>query len=145
MIRYTRRFKEEDDANNNGITDWLDDKISEVLQELRDGNFGNAEGRQEFLDLVTTLFNSKDKRARKAFKAISELFTDIGDELIKYGQPEELEESLFSNVDVMYAKKQLIQGLKGKALVRETKKSNIVTIATGNEFSVVVQILGFDN
>jgi hypothetical protein len=93
MIRYTRKFKEEDDTNNNGIPDWLDDKISEVLQELRDGNFGNAEGRQEFLDLVTTLFNSKDKRARKAFKAISELFTDIGDELIKYGQPEELEES----------------------------------------------------
>ena len=149
MKKYKPKFIEQnnEDKNNNGIPDWLDDKISDVLEQLRDGNFGNAEGRQQFLDLITTLFNSKDKRARKSFKAISDLFSEIGDELVKYGLPvegEEFEESLFSNADVMYAKKQLIQGLKGRALVKETKKSNIVTIATGNEFSVVVQILGFD-
>jgi hypothetical protein len=130
MKKYKPKFIEQnnEDKNNNGIPDWLDDKISDVLEQLRDGNFGNAEGRQQFLDLITTLFNSKDKRARKSFKAISDLFSEIGDELVKYGLPvegEEFEESLFSNADVMYAKKQLIQGLKGRALVKETKKSNI--------------------
>jgi hypothetical protein len=32
------------------------------------------------------MYNSRDKRTRKAFKAISDLFTEIGDELIKYGR-----------------------------------------------------------
>lgn len=106
MKRYERKFKEED-KDGNGIPDWLDDKISDVLEQLKDGNFGNAEGRQQFLDLITTLFNSKDKRARKSFKAISDLFSEIGDELIKYGQPEELEERKFKeslrSVEVTFA------------------------------------------
>lgn len=91
MKRYKPKFIEQDieDKDGNGIPDWIDDKISDVLGQLKDGNFGNAEGRQQFLDLITTLFNSKDKRSRKAFKAISDLFTDIGDELLKYGMPEE--------------------------------------------------------
>lgn len=85
MHRY-KRFYTEEDTNNNGVPDWLDEKITTVLETLRDGNFGNSEGRQQFIDLITTIYNSRDKRARKAFKAISDLFTEIGDELIKYGQ-----------------------------------------------------------
>ena len=85
MRRY-KRFYTEEDTNNNGVPDWLDEKITTVLETLRDGNFGNSEGRQQFIDLITTIYNSRDKRARKAFKAISDLFTEIGDELIKYGQ-----------------------------------------------------------
>ena len=90
MNRYIRFYQEdEQDQNNNGIPDWLDDKITETLEILRDGNFGNADGRQQFIDLITTMYNSRDKRARKAFRAISDLFTEIGDELIQYGQEEE--------------------------------------------------------
>jgi hypothetical protein len=85
MRRY-KRFYTEEDTNNNGVPDWLDEKITTVLETLRDGNFGNSEGRQQFIDLITTMYNSRDKRTRKAFKAISDLFTEIGDELIKYGQ-----------------------------------------------------------
>ena len=92
MNRYVRFYSEdEDDKNNNGIPDWFDEKISGVIEQLRDGNFGNSEGRQEFVDLITTLYNSRDKRARKCFKAISDLFTEIGDDLLKHGLENEEE------------------------------------------------------
>jgi len=67
------------------IPEWLDEKISACLEQLRDGNFGNAEGRQNFLQLITQLFNSRDKRARRCFKMISKLFNELGDELLTYG------------------------------------------------------------
>ena len=84
-MKHYKRLYTEEDTNNNGVPDWLDEKITTVLETLRDGNFGNSEGRQQFIDLITTMYNSRDKRARKAFKAISDLFTDIGDEILKYG------------------------------------------------------------
>jgi len=90
MNRYIRYYSEdEDDKNNNGIPDWLDPKITTVLENFRDSDFGNEEARKNFCDMILTLFNSKDKRSRKAFKAIGDLFTSIGDELINYGQETE--------------------------------------------------------
>jgi len=80
MKRYKRLYQEKIE-----IPEWLDDKITACIEQLRDGNFGNAEGRQHFLQLITQLFNSKDRRARKCFKAISKLFNELGDELLSYG------------------------------------------------------------
>ena len=37
-------------------------------------------------EFVSSLHNNKDPRARKAFRYIGDLFTEIGDELIKYGR-----------------------------------------------------------
>ena len=139
MKKYKPKFIEQnnEDKNNNGIPDWLDDKISDVLEQLRDGNFGNAEGRQQFLDLITTLFNSKDKRARKSFKAISDLFSEIGDELVKYGLPvegEELEESLLKENYVSDAftvqKKIIYEGDEFSEGVIEINKPNMKTLQT---------------
>ena len=67
-----------------------DDKFSKevtnILKFLRDNNFGNESSRKDLLDKLTSLHASSDPRSRKAFKAIGDLFSDIGDILIKYGQ-----------------------------------------------------------
>ena len=87
MRQYKRLILDEEieDKNNNDIPDWIDDKVDGLITELRDGNFGNADGRQHFVNLITSLFDSKDKRARLAFKKISAFFSEIGDELLTYG------------------------------------------------------------
>ncbi len=50
----------------------------------------------------------------------------------------------FEKNDIKNAKKDLVNSLKNKNLVRETGQPDIITIATGGTFSVVVQILGYD-
>ncbi len=40
MKRYKRLYTEED-TNNNGVPDWLDEKITTVLETLRDGKIRN--------------------------------------------------------------------------------------------------------
>lgn len=76
MERYKRKFDEQN-------TDYIiDEKVREIISILRDNNYGNEQSRKELLSLLTQLHNSKDRTARKAFKKIGDLFTDIGDELI---------------------------------------------------------------
>jgi len=88
MNRYIRYYSEDEDDKDT-TPDWLDDKVTELLGVLRDNDYGNEESRKSMIDIFTSLHNSKDKRSRKAFKAIGDLFTSIGDELINYGQDTE--------------------------------------------------------
>ena len=92
MNRYIRYYSEdEDDKNNNGIPDWLEPGVTEILEFLRDNSFGNEEGRKMFLNKMTSLHTSGDRRARRAFKYVGDMFTKLGDELINYGQDKEEE------------------------------------------------------
>ena len=79
-MQYKSYFKEQDNP------DWYDDKATDLISYLKDNNFGNEDSRKALLDVLTSLHTMKDKRAKKVFKAIGDLFTDIGDEIIKYGQ-----------------------------------------------------------
>lgn len=82
MKRYKKIFKEDEKP------DWLDKNITNHLKALRDENFGSENQRKKMIDILTSLHNSSDKRGRLTFKRIGEYLTDIGDELIKYGQTE---------------------------------------------------------
>lgn len=82
MKQYNRYFKEKEEDDS------VDERVTEILEFLRDKSFGNESARKELLDYLTTLHNSSDKRGRMAFKRIGELFSEIGDELIKYGDKE---------------------------------------------------------
>ena len=68
--------------------DKFDKRVEEILITLRDNNYGNADSRREFIDLITTLHNSNDPGSRKTFKELGNFFTDMSDELIKHGQEE---------------------------------------------------------
>ena len=82
MEQYNRYFKEKEEDDS------VDERVTEILEFLRDKSFGNESARKELLDYLTTLHNSSDKRGRMEFKRIGELFSEIGDELIKYGDKE---------------------------------------------------------
>lgn len=79
--KYIKEQEEVVNANNN-----FDKKITNILKILRDEDFGNSEQRAKFVDLLTTLYNSKDPRARATFKKLGQALTDIGDSLIKSGK-----------------------------------------------------------
>jgi hypothetical protein len=85
-MKHYKRFYTEEDTNNNGVPDWYDKKVSAFIRVLRDENFGSEEQRKKMLDILTSLHNSSDKRARLLFKKIGEHLTEIGDELIRYGR-----------------------------------------------------------
>jgi len=55
----------------------IDDKITEILENLRDGVFKNEESRKEFIKLLVQLALSKDPRARKAIKKLGDYLTDL--------------------------------------------------------------------
>jgi hypothetical protein len=83
---YTRYFKEqESDVNESPF----DHKITKLLKVLRDQSFGSEEQRKKLIDILTSMHNSSDPRARKAFKRIGDLFTEIGDELINLAKENE--------------------------------------------------------
>ena len=82
--RYIRFYQEDEDQNDNGIPDWFEDKVTDILQVMKDEDFGSEEQRKSFIDLLSTLHNSKDKRARRVFKLLGNYMTDIADELIEY-------------------------------------------------------------
>lgn len=84
MKRYISKFKEQDEDFDK--EDRFDKKVDSIIKALRDNDFGNEEARKHMLDLLSSLHNNKDPRARKAFRYIGDLFTKIGDELIKYGR-----------------------------------------------------------
>lgn len=77
-----KSFFEDDES----LDDKFDKKVDSILKTLRDEDFTNEEQRKKFIDLLSSLHNSKDPRARKAFKHMGQLFTEIGTELINYGQ-----------------------------------------------------------
>jgi len=80
MIRYKSIFSEQEDESEEYK---IDSKVKKIIQTLRDNNYGNEDSRKELLHLLTSLHNTKDKTARKIFRAIGDLFTEIGDGLIK--------------------------------------------------------------
>lgn len=84
MKRYIKKFKEQDKDLDK--EERFDKKVDNIIKALRDNDFGNEEARKHMLDLLSSLHNNKDPRARKAFRYIGDLFTEIGDELIKYGK-----------------------------------------------------------
>jgi hypothetical protein len=65
------------------ITHLIDSKITEILQELRDNNFGSKDQRQIFVKLIAALAVSNDPRAKKTIKKLGDIFTEIGDELLR--------------------------------------------------------------
>lgn len=62
----------------------FDKRVSAIIKDLRDSNFCNEEQRKKFLDLISSLHNSKDPRARYTFKRLGQVLSDIGDELLYY-------------------------------------------------------------
>jgi hypothetical protein len=82
MDRYERIFKEDEEESK------FDKRVTDILKVLRDSNYGNEDSRKQMLDHLTSLHNSKDPRARKSFKLIGDLFTDIGDMLIQMAKEE---------------------------------------------------------
>lgn len=80
---YRRYFKEQKE-----LPDWIDSKVTNILKILRDEDFQNEDARKKFIDLITSVYNSKDKRARLLFKKLGNFLTEIGDDLIKYGTEE---------------------------------------------------------
>jgi len=84
--RYKRIFKEEESDINETP---FDTKITKLLKVLRDENFGSEEQRKKLIDILTSMHNSSDPRARKSFKRIGDLFSEIGDELINLAKDNE--------------------------------------------------------
>lgn len=77
MERYKKKFNEEvEDQKTNPI-------VIKIIKILRDNNFKNENSRKELLDYLTTLHNNSDPIARKALGAIGDLFSEIGDDLLK--------------------------------------------------------------
>ena len=77
MERYIRKYFREQDKEEE-----IDSKVRDIVETLRDNNFGNEDSRKQLLHLLTSLHNTKDKTARQVFKAIGNLFTEIGDDLL---------------------------------------------------------------
>jgi len=84
MERHKRIFEEENEK-----PEWLDKGVTAYLKALRDENFGSENQRKKMIDILTSLHNSSDKRGRLLFKKIGGHLSDIGDEIIKYGQSKE--------------------------------------------------------
>lgn len=72
------------------IIDNIDDKITEILERLRDDVFGNSEKRHEFAIYVHQLATSKDPRARKTIKEIGRFMIQLSNELLNV-EPEKKE------------------------------------------------------
>lgn len=83
--KYISFFEQESDANESPF----DNKITKFLKVLRDENFGSEEQRKKLIDILTSMHNSADPRARKSFKRIGDLFSEIGDELINLAKENE--------------------------------------------------------
>jgi len=83
MKRYKRHFIEDD---LNSTPEWYDKKINGLIRVLRDESFASEDQRKKMIDILSSLLNSSDKRARLLFKKIGEHLTEIGDEILKYGQ-----------------------------------------------------------
>ena len=84
-MAYTRIFNEQDEEIIKPEI-VLDKRATSIIKTLRDENFKSEEARKKFVDLITSLYNIKDPRSRLAFKKIGDLFTEIGDDLLKYGK-----------------------------------------------------------
>lgn len=79
------KFIEQSDKEDEEEKEFIFDKaISKILKTLRDETFSSEEQRKKFLDLISTLHNSKDPRARYTFKRLGQVLSDIGDELLYY-------------------------------------------------------------
>jgi hypothetical protein len=89
MERYIKkqfkRYQEKEEKEEKDEYE-IDPKVKDIIETLRDNNFGNEDTRKHLLHLLTSLHNTKDKVARKVFKAIGNLFTEIGDDLLKGGE-----------------------------------------------------------
>jgi hypothetical protein len=76
MQRYNKIFKEDEDYKTDPV-------VIKIIKILRDNNFKNEGSRKELLNYLTTLHNNTDPIARKALGSIGDLFSDIGDDLLK--------------------------------------------------------------
>lgn len=83
-MHYKRLTEDEIEAKKPEV--FIDKKVTQILKSLRDDNFTNELARKKFIDYLSSLHNSSDKRARLTFKKIGQFFTDVGDDLIKHGQ-----------------------------------------------------------
>ena len=79
------RLKEE-------IVQEVDDTITSILEQLRDGVFRNEDSRKLFAQMIIQLALSRDVRAKKAVKRLGDYLTDLGHELLGTSIEEELEE-----------------------------------------------------
>lgn len=75
-----------------------EEKVTELITTLRDNNFGNEESRKMLLDIMSSLINSKDPRARKACKLIGNMFTTAGNDIL--GNVEEKDIDVTVNMDI---------------------------------------------
>lgn len=71
-----KKLKEQEIISN------IDDKITEILEILRDEKFSNLKKRHDFAILITQLAVSKDSRARKTIKKLGDFLTKLGNELL---------------------------------------------------------------
>ena len=78
MKKYKSVYKEQIVSNEYEI----DPKVKEILEILRDNNFGNEESRKQMLNMLATLHTKRDKVARRVFKQLGNLFNTLSDELI---------------------------------------------------------------
>jgi len=77
MKRYKSVIKEQEIESYE-----IDPKVKEILEILRDNNYGNESSRKEMLSLLSTLHTKRDRVARKVFKQLGNLFNTLSDELI---------------------------------------------------------------
>jgi len=60
----------------------IDDKITEIIEILRDERFANSQKRHIFAVMIATLAGSKDPRARKCIRELGNYLTRLGQELL---------------------------------------------------------------
>lgn len=68
--------------------DESDSSIEDVILNLKNGKFSNADKRKDFLKLLTQLALSNDQKARTLIKKMSKWLDDLGDEFITVGETE---------------------------------------------------------
>lgn len=66
------------------------EKVAELLSILRDENYANEDQRKKMIDILTSLFNIRDKDARLIFKKLGQALTDIGNEMLTTPDEEEI-------------------------------------------------------
>ena len=69
-------------------------KSKVLIDILKNENFAKEEQRKKFVDIITSLFNLKDKEARLFFKKLGQACTEIGSEINKEPESDSMEEKI---------------------------------------------------
>lgn len=75
MKRYKKKLSEQLNQLDN-------EQIEDLISQLKDGKFSNISDRIEFIKVILPLALSTDKRARKIIKAMGDLMTTLGDQML---------------------------------------------------------------